>query len=130
MASVVGFTNGPGLDGFAKLHGHFKAAIGDRAGADDLAKVTLGRMSVAVHVQAAVLAHRQRLAQQERDTAERHIARQHLVPGIGKRAVEDGERRLALQRTALVTATVAVERAGQCDRWMLLWSRRLVHRES
>ena len=103
--------------GFAKLHGHFKSAVGDRPGAHNLAEVAGGGVAIAVHVELAVLSNRQRLAQQERYAAELHIPRQHFVPGVGEWAVEHGQCGLALERLAHVAAPIAVGETGQRHRF-------------
>ena len=89
----------------AELHGHLELAIAERAGADDLA-VVRRRSRPAADLDRAGLSDGQALLQQEGDAAERQVAGQDLVLGVGGRPVEDGEDRTALERLAAVVAAL------------------------
>ena len=94
------------LQRLAKLQRHLIAAVADRARPHDFAQVR-GRAR-AVQRNAAGLADRKPLAQQERQAAEARIAREDFVGAVGVQPIQHRERRLGLDGSAVIIPTVGI----------------------
>ncbi len=99
----------PGLDAaFAEFYSHFKLAIAQGAGANDLGQMSGGAV-VILDFDFTGLSDGEGFAEEERDPAEGEVARHDVEGGVGIGAVEDREGGFALNGLAVFTATVAID---------------------
>ena len=85
----------------AKHHRHLMPSIAEQPRSNHFAV-----MRMRSHPKPAHLPHGQRLAQQKRHPAQRKIARHDLMRSVRRRTIQNRDRRLALQRIAVVLPSI------------------------